>query len=111
MAGPYNVAVEHNGSRAADHELRRLQTFWLNVIALAIADQDEKWIRGVVSGRDLILEAAGIEPGYWDRIMLPLADAIRTERKLAELERRPPRQILPGAIERRRLRHSSFGSR
>jgi hypothetical protein len=111
MAGPYDVEVEHNGSRAADHELRRLQTFWLNVIALAIADQDAEWISGSVSGRNLILEAAGIEPEYWDRVMLPLAAAIRVERKLAEYERRPPRHILPGAIERRRLRHSSFGSR
>ena len=44
----------------------------------------------VVSGRNLILEAAGIEPGYWDRMMRPLADAIRAERGLAELERRTP---------------------
>src|SRR5205085_11175831 len=104
MARPYEIKVEDGGGRAADGELRRLRRFWLQVIALAVADQDADWISGSVSGRDLILEAAGIEPGYWDRMMRPLAAAIRTERELAKLERRPPRPILPGAIERRRLR-------
>jgi hypothetical protein len=59
----------------------------------------------------LILEAAGIEPGYWDRMMRPLADAIRAERRLAEHERRPRRPILLGEIGRKRLRHSGREAR
>jgi hypothetical protein len=110
MAKPYEVRIEDDRGRAADSELRLLQRFWLRVIALAVTDQDADWISGSVSGRNLILEAAGIEPGYWDRKMRPVADAIRTERELAKLERRPPRTILSDAIERRRLRHSGFGT-
>ena len=110
MARPYETKVE-DGGRAADGELRRLQRFWLHVVALAVADQDADWLGGSVSGRDLILEAAGIEPGYWDRRMRPLADAIRAERELAEFERRQPRPILLDAIDRRCLRHSGFGTR
>jgi hypothetical protein len=106
MARPYDVGGEDDGGRAADSELRRLQRFWLHVIALAVADQDADWIGGSVSGRNLILDAAGIEPGYWDRVMRPLADAIRAERKLAARERRLPRPISPDAIDRRCLRHS-----
>ena len=45
-------------------------------------------------------EAAGIEPGYWDRVMLPVADAIRAERARARSEHREPRPILPGACRR-----------
>ena len=86
MARPHDVEVEEDGRRGGDSELRRLQRFWLHVVALAVVDQDEAWIRRIVAGRDLILEAAGIEPGYWDRTMRPLADAMRTERELAELE-------------------------
>ena len=108
MARPHDIEVEEDGGRAADSELRRLQRFWLHVIALAVADQDAAWISGSVSGRDLILDAAGIEPGYWDRTMRPLADAMRTERELAKLEHRPPRPILPGAIDRRRVRRSGL---
>jgi hypothetical protein len=111
MARPYETKVEDGGGRAADGELRRLRRFWLHVVALAVADQDADWLSGSVSGRDLILEAAGIEPGYWDRRMRPLADAIRAERELAEFERRQPRPILPDAIDRRCLRHSGFGTR
>jgi hypothetical protein len=67
------------------------------VIVFAVADRDDDWMRGgVTSGRDLVLEAAGIEPGYWDRVMLPVADAIRAERARARSERREPRPILPG---------------
>ena len=111
MARPYEIKVEDDGGRAADGELRRLQRFWLRVVALAVADQDAEWISGSVSGRNPILEAAGIEPGYWDRKMRPLADAIRAERELARLEHRLPRPILPDAIDRRCLRHSGFGTR
>ena len=111
MARPYEIEVEDGGGRAADGELRRLRRFWLHVVALAIADQDADWLSGSVSGRNLILEAAGIEPGYWDRRMRPLADAIRAERVLAEFEGRQPRPILPDAIDRRCLRHSGFGTR
>ena len=110
MARLYDIKVEDNGGRATDGELRRLQRFWLRVIALAVADQDAEWISGAISGRNLILEAAGIEPGYWDRMMRPLADAIRAERELAAAERRQPRPILSDAIERRCLRHSGFGT-
>ena len=111
MARPYEIEVEDGGGRAADGELRRLRRFWLHVVALAVADQDADWLSGSVSGRNLILEAAGIEPGYWDRRMRPLADAIRAERELAEFERRQPGPILPDAIDRRCLRHSGFGTR
>ena len=111
MAKPYEIKVEDDRGRAADSERRRLQRFWLHVVALAVHDQDADWIGGSVSGRNLILEAAGIEPGYWDRVMRPLAHAIRAERELAACERREPRPILPGAIERRRLRHAGFGTR
>jgi hypothetical protein len=115
MARLYEIKVEDGGGRAADGELRRLRRFWLHVVALAVAvavaDQDADWLSGSVSGRNLILEAAGIEPGYWDRRMRPLADAIRAERELAEFERRQPRPILPDAIDRRCLRHSGFGTR
>ena len=111
MARPYEIKVEDGGGRAADGELRRLQRFWLHVVALAVADQDADWLGGSVSGRNLILEAAGIEPGYWDRRMRPLADAIRAERELARLEHRLPRPILPDAIDPRCLRHSGFGTR
>ena len=110
MARPYEIKVEDDGGRAADGELRRLQRFWLRVVALAVADQDGEWISGSVSGRNPILEAAGIEPGYWDRKMRPLADAIRAERELARLEHRLPRPILPDAIDPRCLRHSGFGT-
>ena len=56
----------------------------------------DDWMRdGVMSGRNLVLEAAGIEPGYWDRVMLPLANAIRAERARARFEHRDPRPILP----------------
>jgi len=111
MARPYEIKVEDDGGRAADGELRRLRRFWLHVVALAVADQDADWLGGSVSGRNLILEAAGIEPGYWDRRMRPLADAIRAERELARLEHRLPRPILPDAIDPRCLRHSGFGTR
>jgi hypothetical protein len=110
MARPYETKVEDGGGRATDGELRRLQRFWLHVVALAVADQDADWLSGSVSGRDLILEAAGIEPGYWDRMMRPLANAIRAEQKQARFEHRPPKPILPGAIDRRCLRHAGFGT-
>jgi hypothetical protein len=72
---------EDDRGRPPDGELARLRTLWLRVVAFAVADQDDAWMRGGVrSGRDLVLEAAGIEPGYWDRVMLPVADAIRAER-------------------------------
>src|SRR3954454_12464156 len=103
MARPCGIEVEDGRGRAADGELRRLQRFWLRVAALAIADQDADWISGSVSGRNLILEAAGVERGYWDRVMRPLVDAIRAEKKLAKYERREPRPMTPGMIERRRL--------
>ena len=87
--------------RPPDGELARLRTLWLRVVASAVADRDDAWMRGgVMSGRDLVLEAAGIEPGYWDRIMLPVADAIRAERARARSEHRGPRPILPGACRR-----------
>ena len=108
MARPYEIKVEDDRGRAADSKRRRLQRFWLHVVALAVHDQDADWIGGSVSGRNLILEAAGIEPGYWDRMMRPLADAIRAERRLAEHERRPRRPILQGEIGRKRLRHSGL---
>ena len=111
MARPPNIQAEDAVDRSVDGELRRLRRFWLHVVALAVADQDADWISGSISGRNLILEAAGIEPGYWDRVMRPLAHAIRAERELAACERREPRPILPGAIERRRLRHAGFGTR
>src|SRR3954471_7286055 len=111
MARPYEIKVEDGGGRAADGELRRLQRFWLHVVALAVADQDADWLSGSVSGRNPILEAAGIEPGYWDRRMRPLADAIRAERRLAEDERRPRSPILLGEIGRKRLRHSGLEAR
>ena len=110
MARPYEIKVEDDRSRAADSERRRLQRFWLHVVALAVHDQDADWIGGSVSGRNLILEAAGIEPGYWDRVMRPLADAMLTERELAKLERRQLRPILTDAIDRSRSRHSGFGT-
>jgi hypothetical protein len=110
VARPYEIEVEDERGRAADSERRRLRRFWLHVVALAVHDQDADWIGGSVSGRNLILEAAGIEPGYWDRVMRPLADAMLTERKLAKLERRQPRPILPDAIDRSCLRHSGFGT-
>ena len=110
MAKPYEIEVEDDRGRAADSERRRLQRFWLHVVALAVHDQDADWIGGSVSGRNLILEAAGIEPDYWDRVMRPLADAIRAERALAKLEHRLPRPISPDAIDRRCLRHSGFGT-
>ena len=111
MIRPQDIRVEDDGHRGGDGELSRLRAFWLHVIALAVADQDADWISRAVSGRDLILEAAGIEPGYWDRLMLPLADAIRTEHKLSLHEQREPRSFLPGVIERKRLRHSGLGAR
>jgi hypothetical protein len=84
--------------RPPDGELARLRTLWLRVVASAVADQDDDWMRGgVMSGRDLVLEAAGIEPGWWDRVMLPVADAIRAERARARSEHREPRPIVPGA--------------
>jgi len=104
--------VEDDRDRLPDGELRRLRMFWLHVIALAVADQDEAWLRGTVPCRNLILEAAGLEPGYWDRIMLPVADAIRAERELAQVEDRTPRPILPpGAAERKVLRRWGLGVR
>jgi len=111
MASPYGIKVEDDSGRAADGELRRLQRFWLHVVALAVHDQDADWIGGSVSGRNLILEAAGIEPGYWDHVMRPLANAIRAERELARLEHRLPRPILPDVTDRSCSRHSDFGTR
>src|SRR3954452_9680190 len=105
---PHDAQVEDYGQRGGESELSRLRVFWSHVVALAIVDQDEAWIRGIVAGRNLILEAAGIEPGFWDRTMRPLADAMRTERELAKLEHRPPGPILPGAIDRRRVRRSGL---
>jgi hypothetical protein len=91
--------------RPPDGELARLRTLWLRVVASAVADRDDDWMRGgVMSGRDLVLEAAGIEPGYWDRVMLPVADAIRAERARATSERRGPRPILPARAGGRDLR-------
>ena len=108
MARSYQI--EDEGGRPVDSELRRLQRFWLHVIALAVYDQDADWIGGSVVGRNLVLEAAGIAPGYWDRMMRPLADAIREEQKQAKFEHRSPRTILADAINRRRLRHAGFGT-
>jgi hypothetical protein len=105
------LAVEDDGRRLPDGELRRLRTFWLHVVALALVDQDDEWISGSVSGRNLILDAAGINPSFWDRVMLPVVRAIRTERALAKRERRPPRTILPSSISRRVLRRSGFDTR
>ena len=80
---------EDDRGRPPDGELARLRTLWLRVVAFAVADQDDAWMRGgVMSGRNLVLEAAGIEPGYWDRVMLPVADAIRAERARARSEHR-----------------------
>ena len=73
-------SIEDDGGRLPDSELRRLRRLWLHVAALAVADQDEAWISGTVPYRNLILEAAGIELDYWDRLMLPVAGAIRAER-------------------------------
>ena len=87
---------EDDRGRLPDGELARLRTLWLRVVASAVADQDDAWMRGgVMSGRDLVLEAAGIEPGWWDRVMLPVADAIRAGRARARSEHRGPRPILP----------------
>ncbi len=103
--------VDDGRGRLPDRELVRLRRLWLHVVALAVADQDEAWIRGAVPYRNLILEAAGIEPGYWDHLMLPVADAIRAERKVAQYERRRPRPILLGSTDRTRLRRAGFGPR
>jgi hypothetical protein len=91
--------------RLPDGELARLRTLWLRVVAFAVADRDDAWMRGgVMSGRNLVLEAAGIEPGYWDRVMLPVADAIRAERARARSEHCGPRPILPARAGGRDLR-------
>jgi hypothetical protein len=103
---------EDDRGRLPDGELARLRALWLRVVAFAVADQDDDWMRGgAMSGRNLVLEAAGIEPGYWDRMMRPLADAIRAERRLAEHERRPRRPMPLGKIGRKRLRHSGLRAR
>src|SRR4051812_42523181 len=54
MASPYGIEVEDDSGRAADGELRRLQRFWLHVVALAVHDQDADWIGGGGGGRPLI---------------------------------------------------------
>jgi hypothetical protein len=105
------LSIEDNRTRSPDGEMARLRKLWLHVTALAVADQDEPWIRGLVPGRDLILEAAGIEPGYWNRVMLPVADAIKAERERAQQERRKPKAILLGAPDRTRLRRAGMGPR
>jgi hypothetical protein len=96
---------EDDRERLPDGELARLRTLWLRVVAFAVADQDDAWMRGgAMSGRNLVLEVAGIEPGYWDRVMLPVADAIRAERARARSEHRGPRPILPARAGGRDLR-------
>ena len=96
---------EDDRGRLPDGELARLRTLWLRVVAFAVADQDDAWMRGgAMSGRNLVLEAAGIEPGWWDRVMLPVADAIRAERARARSEHRGPRPILPARAGGRDLR-------
>src|SRR5256885_10773522 len=106
MARPYETKVEDGGGRAADGELRRLRRFWLHVVALAVADQDADWLGGAGSGRDLILQAAGIGPGYWGRRVRPLADAIRAESELAGFERREPPPDFLAAVDRGGFAHS-----
>ena len=102
--------AENDRGRLPDGEAARVRRLWLHVVARAVADQDEAWIGGTVPGRDLILEAAGIEPGYWDHLMLPVAEAIRAERGLAQREGRAPRPVLLGTPDRSRLRRSGMGS-
>ena len=103
--------VDDDRGRLPDGELARLRRLWLHVAALAVADQDEAWIRGRVPYRNLVLEAAGIEPGYWERLMLPVADAIAAERAVAEREHRAPKAVLLGSAGRSRLRRSGLGAR
>ena len=92
---------EDDRERLPNGELARLRTPMVRDVVFAGADRDDGWIRGgVMSGRNLVLEAAGIEPGYWDRVMLPVADAIRAERARARSEHRDPRPVLPGACRR-----------
>ena len=103
--------VDDGRGRLPDGELARLRRLWLHVTALAVADQDEAWMRGTVPYRNLVLEAAGIEPGYWDHLMLPVADAIAAERALAEREHRAPKAVLLGSTDRTRLRRSGMVAR
>src|SRR3954451_16804768 len=63
-AGPLAAATALASGQDLEEALGELA----KVVVQAGRDQDADWIGGSVAGRNLILEAAGIEPGYWDRV-------------------------------------------